>query len=156
MLALVVVGGTGGTLWFAPSGEYLLLPDEAKPVEPLVAIGSEDEATVDAAGSGIYMVDILVRKANLLERLFPGLHEGATLVPADVLNPVGVSEQQRRQSSRLDMTRSQQIAATVALRTLGYEVDAVPVGAEISLVLPDSPAARAAPAGGRDRPGAGP
>lgn len=41
------------------------------------------------------------------------------------------------------MTRSQQIAATVALRTLGYEVDAVPVGAEISLVLPDSPAARA-------------
>ncbi len=149
MLALVVIGGTGGTLWFVPSGEYLLLPDEAKPVEPLVAIESEDEgegegeATVDPADSGIYMVDILVRKANLLERLFPGLHEGATLVPADVLNPVGVSEQQRRQSSRLDMTRSQQIAATVALRALGYEVDAVPVGAEISLVLPDSPAARA-------------
>ncbi|MCC6222682.1 MAG: PDZ domain-containing protein [Thermoleophilia bacterium] len=144
-LALVVIGGTGAGLWFAPSGEYLLLPDEAKPVEPLVAIDGkgEVEETADATGSGIYMVDILVRKASLLERLFPGLHDGATLVPDEVLNPVGVSEQQRRQSSRLDMTRSQQIAAAVALRALGYDVDAVPVGAEISLVLPDSPAAGA-------------
>ena len=43
------------------------------------------------------MVDILVRKANLLERFFPGLNDGATLVPGEqVFNPVGVSEQQRQ------------------------------------------------------------
>ena len=35
---------------------------------------------------GIYMVDVIVRKASLLERYFPGIHEGATVIPADVYN----------------------------------------------------------------------
>ena len=52
-----------------------------------------------------------------------------------------MSEQQRRQANQLDMTRSQQIAAAVALETLGYDVDVEASGAEISLVVPDSPAA---------------
>jgi PDZ domain-containing protein len=54
-----------------------------------------------------------------------------------------VSDKQRRQSSSLDMTRSQKIAAAVALEALGYDVDATPNGAEVSLVVPDSPAASA-------------
>ncbi len=41
------------------------------------------------------------------------------------------------------MTRSQQVAAAVALRSLGYDVDAEPDGAEIVLVLPGSPADKA-------------
>ena len=89
------------------------------------------------------MVDILVRKATLLERLFPGVNDGADLVPGERLNPQGVSEQQRRQANQLDMTRSQQIAAAVALETLDYDVDIQANGAEISLVVPDSPAATA-------------
>ena len=41
------------------------------------------------------------------------------------------------------MTRSQEIAAAVALQHLGYDVNVQSSGAEISLVLPGSPAAQA-------------
>ncbi len=119
LVAAIVLCGALAVLWFVPSGQYLLLPDKARPVEPLVSIDNETGRT-GANGGGIYMVDILVRRANLLERIFPGLNDGATLVPGQVFNPVGVSEQQRQQSSSLDMTRSQQIAAAVALESLGY------------------------------------
>lgn len=89
---------------------------------------------------GIYMVDILVRKASLFERLFPEIHDSASLVPEEEFNPTGVSEPQRRQSSLNQMSRSQQIAVAVALRELEYDVEATPIGAEVALVLPDSPA----------------
>lgn len=140
-LALVVVlGGTAVGLWLTPSDQYLLLPDKATPVAPLVEVPDE-QATAGAEGAGIYMVDILVRRANLLEQLFPGVNDDASLIPAAALNPHGVSERQRRQSSTLDMTRSQQIAAAVALRELGYAVEATPSGAEVETVIPRAPAA---------------
>ena len=140
-LAVLVLGGLAAVLWFAPSDQYLLLPDKARLVEPLVEVPSEPANGDEGEGrGGIFMVDILVRKANLLERLFPGLNDGATLVPAHVFNPVGVSEQERRKSSNLDMTRSQQIAAAVALRSLGYDVQAEPSGALVSVVIPGAPA----------------
>ncbi len=145
-VVVVALGGTAVGLWLTPSGQYLLLPDEARPVAPLVQIADEGP---QAAGddAGIYMVDILVRRANLLERLMPGLNSGASLISAQAINPHGVSDQQRRQTSSLDMTRSQQVAAAVALESLGYEVEATPSGAEIQTVVPDTPAA------GRLRPG---
>jgi PDZ domain-containing protein len=98
-----------------------------------------DESTAEDKG-GIYMVDILVRKASLFERLFPQIHDSASLVPEEEFNPTGVSEPQRRQSSLNQMSRSQQIAVAVALRELDYDVEATPIGAEVALVLPDSPA----------------
>ena len=95
----------------------------------------------ESDASGIYMVDIRVRKASLLERLIPAARDdGASLVPEDRVNPVGVSEQERREQSLNEMSRSQQIAVAVALRELGYDVEVTPIGAEVVLVLPDSPA----------------
>jgi PDZ domain-containing protein len=98
-----------------------------------------DESTAQDEG-GIYMVDILVRRASLLERLLPRIRDNASLVPEEQFNPAGVSERQRRQSSLNQMSRSQQIAVAVALRELDYDVEATPIGAEVALVLPDSPA----------------
>jgi PDZ domain-containing protein len=137
---VVVLGGTALGLWLTPSDQYLLLPDKATAVAPLIELPDE-QAAEEGDDGGIYMVDILVRRANLLERLFPGVNDGASLIPAAALNPHGVSEGQRRQTSNLDMTRSQQIAAAVALQELGYEVDATPSGAEIDTVIPGTPAA---------------
>jgi len=57
-----------------------------------------------------------------------------------VLNPEGVSDSQRRRSSLNQMSRSQLIAITVALRELGREVEVTPVGAEVVTVFPGSPA----------------
>ncbi len=134
-LVLLVVG-VGLALTWIPSDHYIILPDKARPTDPLVKIPGEKPGE----NSGIYMVDVRVGRANLLERIYPGIHEGATLVPERVLNPEGVSDTQRRRSSLNDMTRSQKIAVAVALEELGRKVEITPVGAEVVLVQPGSPA----------------
>jgi Lon-like protease len=124
-----------GVLWVIPSDHYLYLPDPALDVDPLVSVPNEDE---DAADSGIYMVNILVRRASLFERIFPEVHSGAELIPAEDFNPEGLSERERKEESLSEMSVSQQIAVAVALRSLGHDVD--PLGAEVARVLPDAPA----------------
>jgi Lon-like protease len=135
LLALLV--GAAGILWLVPSDHYIVLPDRARPVDPLVNVPGEDEQQHSA---GIYMVDVRVGRANLFERLFPGVYDGAELVPERILNPAGVSDRQRRTSSLNQMSRSQQIAITVALRELGRRVSVEASGAEVVLVTPGSPA----------------
>jgi PDZ domain-containing protein len=125
-----------GVLWLLPSGDYLYLPDPARPVEPLVEVPEEPATEED--GGGIYMVDIVVRRARLFERLFPGLYDGASVVPGDVFNPEGVPDRVRRQQSLREMSTSKQIASAVALRALGYDVDST--GAEVVEVEAGSPA----------------
>ncbi len=134
---LVVLGVTLGVLWFVPSNEYIYLPDPPRAVEPLVQIPGENDT--DENG-GIYMVDIFVRKASLLEQLIPGLHDGASLVPAKEVNPIGVSESQRIKQSRDEMSQSQKIAAAVALRYLGYKVPVKTNGVNVTAVYPSAPA----------------
>jgi len=135
VVLLVVLAGLA--LTWIPSDHYIVLPDQARPTDPLVEIPGEGG---DEDGSGIYMVDVRVGRANLLERIYPGIHEGATLLPEDVLNPQGVSDQQRRASSLNDMSRSQLVAIAVALEHLGRDVEVTPLGAEVTLVVPDAPA----------------
>ena len=137
LLAFLIVAGAGVALTYIPSDHYIVLPDRARPVDPLVSVPGEDE---NQESAGIYMVDVRVGRANLFERLFPGVYDGAELVPESVLNPVGVSDRQRRTSSLNQMSRSQQIAITVALRELGRQVSVEAVGAEVVLVTPDAPA----------------
>ena len=135
---LVLVGFVVGVLLLAPADDtYIFLPDRARPVEPLVTV---DGGRAPRDGGGIYFVDVLVRKATLMERLFPGIREGSDLVPAHALNPTGVSEQERRRASLREMSRSQSIAAAVALRELGYRVRARPAGALVEQVVPGRPA----------------
>ena len=137
LLALVlVVVVTGIALTWIPSNYYLILPDKARPTDPLVKIPGEKAGQ----SNEIYMVDVRVGRASLLERLLPPLREDGTLIPERVLNPEGLSDQQRRRSSLNDMTLSQKIAITVALRELGREVKVTPRGAEVALVQPGSPA----------------
>jgi Lon-like protease len=132
VLALVA-----GALWFIPSDEYIFLPDPPRAVEPLVEIPGEKNT--DEHG-GIYMVDIFVRKASLLERLIPGIHDGASLVPAKAVNPSGVSESERVRQSQDQMSESQKIAAAVALRYLGKNVEVHENGVEVTTIFTDTPA----------------
>ena len=74
-------------LWIAPSDSYIFLPDRAHPVAPLVSVPG---GKPPRDGGGIYFVDVFVRKASWLERLFPGLREGATVVPSSVVRPPSV------------------------------------------------------------------
>ena len=138
--ALVVVAAVLALLLVVPAkGSYIFLPDDAHPTEPLVTVEGATAAADD--GGGIYFVDVIVRKATVLERIFPGLREGSTLVPSAALNPHGTNDEQRRQRNLREMRRSQQIAAAVALRELGYDVDVRETGALISEVVRGTPAA---------------
>lgn len=124
-------------LWIAPSDSYIYLPDRARPVAPLVSVPGGKEPR---DGGGVYFVDVFVRKAKWFERLFPGIYEGATVVPASVVRPPGVSEKARVKEDLRAMARSQDVAAAVALRALGYEVVARPVGVLVQDVLRNAPA----------------
>jgi PDZ domain-containing protein len=128
---------TALSLWLIPSNTYIFLPDRARPVDPLISV----QGGHDAKLGGIYFVDIFVRKATWIERLWPGIHEGAELVPKSSVVPKGVSEKQRVQADLREMTRSQSIAAAVALRAAGYNVLAKPTGVLIEQVAGDVPAA---------------
>jgi Lon-like protease len=123
---LVVVLG----LLVLPSNDYIFLPDVAHPVAPLVVVSGGHDPSV----GGIYFVDVIVRKATLLERLFGGLHNGADLYPPQAVDQPGVNQNQRHVLDLQDMQRSQQIAAAVALRAAGKKVVLRPVGARIGFV----------------------
>jgi Lon-like protease len=138
LIALAVLLAAGLALTFLPSDHYLVLPDRARPTDPLVKIPGEENPSED--GGGIYMVDVRIGRASLFERLFPQVHEGAELLPERAINPEGVSDRQRRRSSLNEMSRSQLVAITVALRQLGREVDVDSVGAEVVLVQPGASA----------------
>jgi PDZ domain-containing protein len=135
---LLVLAAAAAFVWLFPSNTYIFLPDRAHAVAPIVTVqGGKDPKD----GGGIYFVDIFVRKATLLERLWPGIHEGGQLVPASAILPPGTSERQRRQADAREMTRSQQVAAAVALRAAGYRVAANPTGALVEQVDQSVPAA---------------
>jgi PDZ domain-containing protein len=125
-------------LYVVPSDDYILLPDRAHLVAPLVKV----EGAHDAKGPGaIYFVDVFERKASMLESLFPFIRSGATLVPARLIVPPGVSDKAVRRADLRAMSVSQRVAAAVALRKLGYKVVAQPAGVIVVAVAADSHAA---------------
>jgi Lon-like protease len=84
---------------------------------------------------------VIERKASQLEVDFPGLvPDGGTFVPASEIQPPGVSQSQNQQVELQEMARSQQIAAAVALRQLGYKVGISATGALIIAIGPGTPA----------------
>ena len=130
---LIVVG----VLWLARSSDYLISPDRAKPLQGhvTVPVAKRDE------NGGIYYVDVLVRRASLLERLVPFLRpDGAELVPKEALLAPGTSDADRVRQSRRQMATSEQVAAAVALKQAGYKVKAVPNGVNVDQVASDVPA----------------
>jgi Lon-like protease len=131
-----VLVAIAAALFLLPSNDYLLLPDQARAVGPLVEIEGEKPVR---DGGGIYFVAVDVRKASLFESVFPSIHEGSTLVPENQLLPPGVNEEARREGELRAMARSQQVAAAVALRRLGYDIKTKNVGVLVDALVSGSP-----------------
>jgi PDZ domain-containing protein len=125
-------------LWVTPSDDYLLLPDKAKPVAPLVTIKNAKPASTPG---GIYFVDVLQRQATLFESIFPSVRDGSTLVSPSAVRPPGVSEGEQRRADVQAMALSQDVAAAVALKELGYKVTTQPNGVMVAGIGQDTPAA---------------
>jgi Lon-like protease len=115
-----------------PSGQYILLPDIAHPVAPLVRV--QGGSTPKGSGS-IYFLDVIERRASTLEKLFPWIHSNGTLVPAGDILPPCSTERQANQAQLQEMAFSQRVAATVALRRLGYHVVVRPTGVVVSQLI---------------------
>lgn len=133
-LAGLLVGLVFATLlalYLTPSSDYLLLPDPAHPVAPLVHVQGGHAPT---GPGGIYFVDVFERRASVLESLFPWIHSDSTLVPAKLIVPPGASDRAVEQADLREMTTSQRVAAAVALRRLGYHVVAKPDGVIVSVI----------------------
>ena len=133
VLAVVVVG-----LYVIPSDQYIFLPDKARPLAPFVTVEGEKS---DKDGGGIYYVAVEVKKASILEKLFHGLHEGSTLVPAAAVRAPGESDQQHQRVELQAMSESQKIGAAVALRSLGYRVPVKVLGTLVAQVATEGPSA---------------
>jgi Lon-like protease len=136
--ALVLVAATAVILYLVPSSDFLLLPDKAHLVAPLVTVQG---AKPQSDAGGIYFVDVFERRASVFESLFPWIHNGSTLVPAKLIIPPGVSDKQARQADLRAMAISQKVAAAVALRRLGYHVVVRPSGVIVAELEATSDAA---------------
>jgi Lon-like protease len=134
----LVLAAVVGLLYLIPSDEYIFLPDKAQPLAPYVTVQGEH---ADRDGGGIYYVAVEVKKASLLEKLFPGLREGSTLVPAEAVVAPGQSDKQHQRQELRAMAQSQQIGAAVALKALGYRVPVKSPGTVIADVNPNGPSA---------------
>jgi PDZ domain-containing protein len=129
LVGLLVAAGI--ILYLIPSNDYLLLPDRAHAVAPLVRVQG---GHTPAGPGGIYFVDVFERRASVLESWFPFIRSGSTLVPASLIVPPGTSDRAIRRADLREMSISQRVAAAVALRRLGYKVVARPAGVIVDAV----------------------
>ena len=137
-VGLVLLAALALVVWVAPADSYLILPDRAKPLAERVEVPNE---VPDKDGGGIYFVDVIVRKASVLEeRVGRFRPDGAELVPEEAIVPPGTDFDDRRRQNLREMDRSQEVATAVALRELGYDVQAEPEGATVVGVAEGAPA----------------
>jgi PDZ domain-containing protein len=142
--AAMVLGAVGVVtafvLWQTPANDFLIVPDQARPLENKVEV----QGGHPNAKGGVYYVDVFVRRIRHLEQLLPFTRpDGSRLVPEQQIAPAGTTDQERDRENAADMQRSEQIASVVALRALGYDVVATPRGVLVTGVSPDVPAAKA-------------
>jgi len=118
----------------AAASQYILLPDVAHPVAPLVQV----QGARRGKPGTLYFVDVIERRASTLEALFPSLHPHATLVPAGAIVPPCSSDAQATAAALQEMAFSQRVAAAVALRKLDYHVVVKPTGVAVSQLIADT------------------
>jgi Lon-like protease len=118
------------------SNDYLEVPDNAHSLQGAVHVSG---ASDDSDGGGIYYVDVIVKRASLLESLIPALRpEGSDMIPRDALFEPGISEQERIKLALAEMKLSQVTASTVALRALGHRIKARLGGVRVVSVTSES------------------
>jgi len=115
---------------------YLLLPDPAHPVAPLVRVADGKPAK---GGGELFFVDVQEKKASQFDLIFQSwIHPHSTRYPTTSIIPPGATEQQVLHSDLRQMATSKQVAAAVAERQLGYHVVAEPLGTLVDYVDPHS------------------
>lgn len=132
------------------------VPCEALPAQPRCYVALHPGPTQDTlAGlsidartyrpSGTFLVTTVAVDAELglVEWLQGGVSPRVRQVPRAELYPPGETVEAVRRRNVVQMDESQLAASAAALRSLGYDVDTAPRGAEVVELLPGAPAAGA-------------
>jgi PDZ domain-containing protein len=137
-VALGIVGlVTAFVLWIIPADEFIFTPGDPKPLRDKVEV----EGGRPGGEGDVYYVDVFVRRTSRLEELLPFLRpDGSSVVPEQALLPPGITETERDRQTAAQMQRSERVASAVALRELGYDLEARPRGAVVIDVASDVPA----------------
>src|SRR5439155_8454699 len=123
LVAVVVV------LLTRQTDQFLEVPDVAHSLTGAIRVPGH---TRTQDGGGIYYVDVVVKKASLLESTFSFLRpEGSKVIPKHDFVPRGLSYRQQLKLESETMNVSQRKASVVALRALGYKVQAREAGVRI-------------------------
>ena len=126
---LILLVAVVAVLFFKQSDRLLEVPDEAHALSGVVSIPGSKPQTDPG---GIYYVDVLVQRASLLQATFSFTRpDGADIIPEAAFVPSGLTYQQQIKLEAENMKVSQQKAAIVALRALGYKVPAREVGVRV-------------------------
>jgi Lon-like protease len=124
-------------LWILPADEFIFTPGDPKPLRDKVEV----EGGRPGRPGDVFYVDVFVRRTSRLEDLLPFLRpDGSSVVPEQALLPPGVTEEERDRQTAAQMQRSELVASAVALRELGYDVQAKPRGAVVIDIASDVPA----------------
>jgi Lon-like protease len=133
---LVVLVATAVILITRGSDQYIEIPDNPHPLATRVQI---PDANPKNDNGGIYYVDVLLRRASLLESLFSVVRpEGSDLIDSNQILDPGISDQERVKLDLASMKQSQEVASVVALRQLGYRVPIRPGGVRVVAVTSGS------------------
>ena len=112
------------------SNAFLDIPAKAQPLAPLVRTSGGKR---DRDGGGIYYVAVTVRRATLLEKLFPPARPDGSSLDNGGLEPC-TTDAQETEAQLLAMRNSQRTAEAVAYRHLGLRVVARPIGLRVVAV----------------------
>lgn len=140
MNALLLLAVIALVLELFPSNYYMLLPGDARSVDPMLSI--KGYPPVHGHG-GLYMTDVTVYKVDhKLEELYGRLNPQADLEPTQAVSG-GLSQRQYLHLNAQLMTNSIQEAEVAALTALGrYKITCAASKPQIQGVLPHTPAAR--------------
>lgn len=118
------------------SNDLLEVPDQAHSLNGSITVPG---STRTQDGGGIYYVDVVLRKASLLQSAFKLFRpEGADLIPQKDFVPTGLSYKQQLQVDQDTMKVSQTKASVVALRALGLKFPAREAGVRVAAIESDS------------------
>ena len=116
------------------SDKFLEVPDQAHPLAGLVQVPGGKPGK---DRGGIYYVDVLVKKASLLQASFSFLRpNGSDLIKQSTFVEPGISYQQQLKLEQQTMKLSQEKAAVVALRALRMNVHVDDAGVRVVDVEP--------------------
>jgi PDZ domain-containing protein len=136
-VAALAAAALGGFLFYAPTGQYVILPGITGNLNRMVHVAG---GRVPRHGR-ILMVAVTLQPARWIDVLTAPWQPAEELVPASALMPAGMPFSQYVQLSMLQMNESQDAAKTAAFRVLGMPVRPLPPRVYVAGVIPKGPSA---------------